>query len=81
MKTHVISTRYTSGLYNIIISEAEKLNLSASEVTRIALRSYFDNSQRQDQLSALEKRIIEQIDAQSQRLMVMMQKIIFMAQA
>lgn len=81
MKTFVISTRFSEGLNKLIISEADRLKVPQSEFLRIVLRAYFNSRQKQDQLEVLEKRLINHVDAQTQRLATMLQQVLSMAQA
>lgn len=80
MKTFVNSTRFSEGLNKLIISEADRLKVSQSEFLRITLRAHFESRQKQDQLEALEKRLINHSDAQYQRLAVMLGQVLSMAQ-
>lgn len=72
--------RFSTGLYTLITTEAEKLKTTEADVVRLALRSYFDEKQKQDLLLALEGRLSARVDAQAQRLTMLVQQIISLAQ-
>lgn len=80
IKTVAKTYRFSAGLHSLITSEAERLKTSEADVVRLALRSYFDDRQKQDQLTGLEERLITRLDAQSQRIAKMLQQVMAMAQ-
>lgn len=79
-KTIAKTYRFSAGLHSLIVSEAERLKTTEADIVRLALRNYFDERQKQDQLAGLEERIIHRLDAQSQRLAKMVQHVITLAQ-
>ncbi len=79
-KTIAKTYRFSAGLHSLIVSESEQLKTTEADIVRLALRNYFDERQKQDQLSALEERIIHRLDAQSQRLVKLVQHVITLAQ-
>jgi len=81
MQNYIISTRLNKGLYQLIATESDKLNFPQSELVRIALRAYFDDRQKEDRIETLEKRLMEKMDSQAQRLEKLIQHVIAMAQS
>jgi hypothetical protein len=79
-KTVAKTFRFSVGIYSLLASESERLKTSEADVVRLSLRNYFDDRQKDDQLMVLEQRIIQRLDAQSNRIVSMLQQVLSLAQ-
>jgi hypothetical protein len=80
IKTIAKTYRFSAGLHALIVSDAERLKTTEADIVRLALRNYFDDRNKQDQLAGVEERVIARLDAQSQRIAKMLQQVMAMAQ-
>lgn len=80
IKTIAKTYRFSVGLHALIVSDAERLKTTEADIVRLALRNYFDERQKQDQLAGVEERVIARLDAQSQRIAKMLQQVMALAQ-
>lgn len=81
MGTTVAKTyRLPTGLYSLISQEAETLKTTEADVVRQALRQYFSRRQEENALLALEARLSDKIDMNTQRVAAMLREIISLAQ-
>ena len=72
--------RMSAGVHALIVTEAERLRSSEADVVRMAIRQFFDHRQKLDHMESVERRITERIDAQSQRLTILVERILSLAQ-
>lgn len=80
IKTVAKTYRFPAGLYALIVTEAEKHRTTEADIVRLALRNYFDDRIKQDYLAGVEGRVTARLDAQSQRIVKMLQQVMAMAQ-
>ena len=72
--------RLSVGLHSLIVSEAESLKTSESDIVRLALRQHFDERLQQERIDASEQRLTARIDAQGERLGHLIGQILALAQ-
>jgi hypothetical protein len=72
--------RIPSALYKLILVEIEKSGMSEADFIRLVLRGYFEQRQESARIDALENRLIKVIEGQSQRITLLIEQIIALAQ-
>jgi hypothetical protein len=81
MTTTVAKTyRLPGALYKLIVAEAEKTKTSEAELVRLALRQHFTNLQDDARMNAIEARVLSSIQLNTQRLEILINQVIALAQ-
>lgn len=79
MSTTARTYRLPNPVCTLLAAEAEKQKTSEAEIVRRAIAQYFETSQAEAALTALEHRVLTHVDSRTQHLAVMMQHIISLA--
>lgn len=72
--------RFSSALYSLIVDESVETKSTEAEVVRLAIRNYFEQKQNEARIDAIENRIISTVETQSNRLAMMIQQVLLLAQ-
>lgn len=72
--------RFSTALYQLIVTEAEKVKTNEAEVVRLAIRSYFERTQEDARLAQIENRLQASISGNAKNLETLIKQVIAMAQ-
>jgi hypothetical protein len=80
MRTAVKTIRFTHPIADLLSKEAEKRNVTVSDIVREAISDHFEHRQAEALILALEMRIAAKIDSNTQFINSGIQKILSLAQ-